>query len=73
MTESDISLIKQMMSAGRFEAVYDYLPDYNLMKSKQIIESMGSKWCCHPDNAVKKLDQPLPILSESRVKILRRK
>jgi hypothetical protein len=73
MTENDISLIKQMMFAGRFEAVYDYLPDYNLMKSKQIIESMGSKWCCHPDNAVKKLDQPLPILSESRVKILRRK
>jgi len=73
MTENEISLIKQMISAGRFEAVYDFLPDYNLMKSKRIIESMGSKWCCHPDNAVKKLDQPLPILSESRAKILRRK
>jgi hypothetical protein len=73
MTENDISLIKQMISAGRFQAVYDYLPDLNMMRSKQLIESMGSKWCCHPDNAVKKLDQPLPILSESRAKILRRK
>jgi hypothetical protein len=62
-----------MISAGKFQAVYDYLPELNLIKSKQIIERMGSKWCCHPDNAVKKLDQPLPILSESRVKILRRK
>lgn len=73
MTDNDISLIKQMISAGRFQAVYDYLPDLNMMRSKQLIESMGSKWCCHPDNAVKKLDQPLPILSETRAKILRRK
>jgi hypothetical protein len=73
MTENDINLIRQMMAAGRFQAVYDYLPELNLMKSKQVIESMGNKWCCHPDNAVKKLDQPLPILSESRAKILRRK
>jgi hypothetical protein len=73
MTDNDISLIKQMISAGRFQAVYDYLPGLNLMRSQQIIESMGNKWCCHPDNSVKKLDQPLPILSESRAKILRRK
>jgi hypothetical protein len=73
MTENDINLIRQMMAAGRFQAVYDYLPELNLMKSKKVIESMGNKWCCHPDNAVKKLDQPLPILSESRAKILRRK
>jgi hypothetical protein len=73
MTDNDINLIRQMISAGRFQAVYDYLPDLNMIKSKRIIESMGNKWCCHPDNAVKKLDQPLPILSESRAKILRRK
>jgi hypothetical protein len=73
MTDNDINLIRQMISAGRFQAVYDYLPELNLIKSKRIIESMGSKWCCHPDNSVKKLDQPLPILSESRAKILRRK
>jgi hypothetical protein len=23
---------------------------------------MGNKWCCHPDNAVKKLEIPMAIL-----------
>jgi hypothetical protein len=62
MTENDKSLIRQLMQAGRHNVVYDLLPEYNLLKSKEIIEQMGSKWCCHPDNAVKKLEIPVAIL-----------
>jgi hypothetical protein len=62
MTENDKSLIRQLMSAGRHNVVYDLLPEYNLLKSREIIEQMGNKWCCHPDNAVKKLEIPVAIL-----------
>ena len=72
MNNNDISLIKQLIHAGKMGLVYDLMSEYNLMKSKAIIEQMGDKWCCHPNNKVKKLDVPLPILNEPRVKILRR-
>lgn len=73
MTENDKSLIIQMMKAGRHNAVYDLMPQYNMIKSQEIIKTMGAKWCCHPDNAVKKLEVPLPILTEPRTKVLKRK
>ena len=73
MTENDKSLIKQLMNSGRHHVVYDLLPEYNLIKSKEIIEQMGNKWCCHPDNAVKKLEIPLPILNEPRTRVLKGK
>ena len=62
MTENDRNLIKQLMQAGRHDVVYDLLPEYNLEKSQAIIREMGAKWCCHPDNAVKKLEVPVAIL-----------
>jgi hypothetical protein len=62
MTENDRNLIKQLMQAGRHSVVYDLLPQYNLEKSQAIIKEMGTKWCCHPDNAVKKLEVPVAIL-----------
>jgi hypothetical protein len=49
------------------------MPQYNLEKSQEIIQSMGNKWCCHPDNAVKRLEVPLPILNEPRIRVLKRK
>lgn len=73
MTENDISLIRQMMQAGKYRAVYDFMPDYNLTKSKAIIESMGEKWCCHPNNRVKRLEVPLPILNEPKLKVLNKR
>jgi hypothetical protein len=73
MTENDKSLLVQMMQAGRYDAIYDLMPEYNLLKSKEIIQSMGAKWCCHPDNAVKRLEVPLPILNEPRIRVLKRK
>lgn len=73
MTENDKSLIRQMMRAGRYNAVFDLMPAYNLDKSKDIIKDMGSKWCCHPDNQIRRLDVPLEILKQNQSKILKRK
>lgn len=73
MTESDMNLVRQMMQAGKFRTVYDFLPAYNLEKSQKIIQQMGNMWCCHKDNQVKRLDIPLEILKSNQSKILRGK
>ena len=73
MTENDKNLIKQFMQAGRYNVIYDLLPQYNFEKSQAIIKDMGAKWCCHPDNHVKRLDVPLPILNEPKTRVLKRK
>lgn len=74
MTENDKSLLKQMIRAGRFNgAIYDLLITHNQDQSKEKIAAMGEKWCCHPSNKVKRLDVPLPLLSDARIsKILMR-
>lgn len=72
MTENDVRLIKQLINAGRMGAIYDLMPEYNLMKSKKIIEQMGEKWCCHPSNKVKRLETPLEILKQHQSRVLRR-
>jgi hypothetical protein len=72
MTNNDISLIKQLIQAGRMGAIYDLMPEYNLMKSREIIEQMGEKWCCHPNNKVKRLETPLEILKQHQSRVLRR-
>ena len=63
----------QMMKAGRYNAILDLMPSYNLEKSKEIIEQMGEKWVCHPANRVKKLDVPLDILKTHQSKVFKRK
>lgn len=73
MNANDRSLIVQMMKAGRYSAVLDFMPDYNLQKSKEIIEQMGDKWVCHPSNKVKRLDVPLDVLRTHHNKVLRQK
>jgi len=73
MTENERKLIKQMIQAGKMDKIIDFMPEYNLVKSKEIIKQMGNKWCCHPDNAVKKLEVPLPILNEPRTRVLKGK
>ena len=72
MTENDKNLIKQLIQAGKMGVVYDLMPEYNLMKSKAIIEQMGEKWCCHPNNRVKRLETPLEILKQHQSRVLRR-
>jgi hypothetical protein len=73
MNANDRSLIVQMMKAGRYSAVLDFMPQYNLEKSKEIIEEMGDKWVCHPNNRVKRLDVPLDILKTHQSKVFKRK
>lgn len=73
MTDNDKNLIRQLMQAGRYNAIYDLMPEYNWIKSQEIIKSMGAKWCCHPDNRIKRLDVPLPLLNEPRTKVLKGK
>ena len=63
----------QMMKAGKYNAILDLMPSYNLEKSKEIIEQMGEKWVCHPANRVKKLDVPLDILKTHQSKVFKRK
>ena len=73
MNNADKNLMLQMMKAGKYSAILDLMPAYNLAKSKEIIEQMGEKWVCHPANRVKKLDVPLDILKSHQSKVLRHK
>ena len=73
MKNSDRELVKQMIKAGRYGAIMDFMPAVIAADSKEMIEKMGSKWVCHPDNRVKRLDVPLLILNEPKTKVLRRK
>ena len=73
MNTTDKHLMLQMMKAGRYSAILDLMPAYNLAKSKEIIEQMGEKWVCHPANKVKKLDVPLDILKTHQSKVFKRK
>lgn len=75
MTKNDKHLLGQMIRAGRFNyAIYELLCTSNKQKTQEMIKKMGAKWCCHPDNAVKRLEVPLPILSDRTAsKILRKK
>jgi len=70
---SDRELVKQMIKAGRYGAILDFMPAVIAADSKEMIEKMGNKWCCHKDNQVKRLDVPLDILKSHQSKVLRRK
>lgn len=74
MTNNDKSLMQQMIKAGKFNYdIYSLLIEMNQDKSERLVKKMGNKWCCHPNNSVKKLDVPLPLLNEVRQsKILRK-
>jgi len=70
---SDRELVKQMISAGRFNAVLDFMPAVIDGDAKDIIEKMGAKWCCHKDNQIKRLDVPVEILRQNQPKVLKKK
>jgi bisphosphoglycerate-independent phosphoglycerate mutase (AlkP superfamily) len=59
-TDNDKSLIRQMIKAGRFNAIHDLIVEDNKKKAQLAIVGMGSKWCLHPSNRVKRLEVPLP-------------
>ena len=72
MKNSDRDLVKQMIKAGRYSAIMDFMPDVIMSDSKEMIASMGEKWCCHPSNRVKRLDVPIEILRQNQPKVLRK-
>lgn len=73
MKNSDRELVKQMINAGRYNAVLDFMPSVIAADSKDMIERMGNKWCCHKDNQVKRLDVPVEILRQNQPKVLKKK
>jgi hypothetical protein len=70
---TDRDLVKQMIRAGRYSAIMDFMPAVIDADSKEMIERMGPKWVCHPDNRVKRLDVPLEILKGHQSKVLRKR
>ena len=66
MNPNDRNLIKQLVARGKAGVIYDCLPAYWAEEAREKIAAMGEKWCCHPANSVKRLEIPLPILSEPR-------
>ena len=72
MKNSDRDLVKQMIKAGRYSAIMDFMPDVIMSDSKDMIEKMGERWVCHPNNRVKRLDKPLEILRQNQPKVLRK-
>lgn len=72
MKNSDRDLVKQMIKAGRYSAIMDFMPDVIMSDSKDMIEKMGEKWCCHPSNRIKRLDVPIEILRQNQPKVLRK-
>lgn len=51
MSPNDKNLIRQMIKAGRFNAVQDLLIKKNEHDAQVLIKKMGNKWCCHPSNS----------------------
>lgn len=67
MTNNDRDLLKQMIKAGHFSYdIYELLVEHNKMRTKELIDQMGEKWCCHPNNAAKRLEKPLDLLNVHR-------
>ena len=73
MKNSDRELVKQMISAGRYNAVLDFMPAVIDADAKDMVESMGTKWCCAKENQVKRLDVPVEILRQNQPKVLKKK
>ncbi len=67
MTKNDRKLVAQMIKAGRYSwGLYQIMIEQNALDSKALIKQMGSKWLCHRDNYVKRLEVPLPLLSQPK-------
>ncbi len=73
MKNSDRELVKQMIRSGRYAAIMDFMPAVIAADSKEMIEKMGAKWVCHPDNRVKRLDVPVEVLKKNQPKVLKKK
>ena len=59
MNQNDQNLISQMIAAGKFDSIYDFIQSLNRKKLEQAIEYLGEKYCLHPVNVAKKFDEPI--------------
>lgn len=59
MSQNDQNLISQMIAAGKFDSIYDFIQSLNRKKLEQAIEYLGEKYCLHPVNVAKKFDEPI--------------
>lgn len=59
MSQNDQKLISQMIAAGKFDSIYDFIQSLNRKKLEQAIEYLGEKYCLHPVNVAKKFDEPI--------------
>ncbi|CAB5225629.1 hypothetical protein UFOVP746_43 [uncultured Caudovirales phage] len=59
MSQNDQNLISQMIAAGKFDSIYDFIQTLNRKKLEQAIEYLGEKYCLHPVNVAKKFDEPI--------------
>ena len=59
MNQNDQNLISQMIAAGKFDSIYDFIQTLNRKKLEQAIEYLGEKYCLHPVNLAKKFDEPI--------------
>ena len=59
MNQNDQNLISQMIAAGKFDSIYDFIQSLNRKKLEQAIEYLGDKYCLHPANDAKKFDEPI--------------
>ena len=56
---NDHELISQMIAAGKFDSLYEFIQEQNEKKLKAAIEYLGKKYCLHPCHTKKKLKKPL--------------
>jgi hypothetical protein len=59
MNQNDQNLISQMIAAGKFDSIYDFIQSLNKKKLEQAIEYLGEKYCLHPVNVAKRFDEPI--------------
>lgn len=59
MNQNDQNLISQMIAAGKFDSIYDFIQTLNRKKLEQAIQYLGEKYCLHPVNVAKKFDEPI--------------
>ena len=59
MNQNDQNLISQMIAAGKFDSIYDFIQTLNQKKLEQAIQYLGEKYCLHPVNVAKKFDEPI--------------
>jgi len=57
MTRHGQPVSREMLRGVMTDDIIEALQRHNQAKSKALIEAMGNKWLCHPDNHVQRKTQ----------------